>query len=366
MQLIPIYTKDTFKTLESEINEQDFENTKPIGRGAFGDVIMMVNKRNPTFIIAKKALILEEFQDSGQTKEQTKKDLENEMEMLKQLSSEQIKPKSFPKYYGSRKEVSKLNSVTYNLYFEYQPHSIKSMIDDQKTLNQPFEFKFVFKYFKTLVNGLAFLQIMNICHRDLKPANILVDESKQNPIIIDFGLSKNVSAKMQEMNTTKITMLIEGTPAYLSPEMQKARKNEVEKERMNPFKSDVFSLGLIIVEMLLLKKPRNTINHVQGDVKKTLLEIQSNEQSIQIEDLPNYSKFYDLISRCLEIDPHIRPDFIVLFLNLFQSPFDRKKIKFHVLIEEEANVQNLPLILSKSICFFLLSIFFKNFCVSRK
>lgn len=81
-----------------------------------------------------------------------------------------------------------------------------------------------------------------ILHRDLKPADIMITKDGE-PKVMDFGLAKVLSEETSASSKGKIV----GTIQYMSPEQVKAKKLD---ER-----SDVFSLGVLLYEMLCGKRP---------------------------------------------------------------------------------------------------------------
>src|SRR5512146_1731293 len=90
--------------------------------------------------------------------------------------------------------------------------------------------------------GLDEAHSKGIVHRDIKPSNILFDK-RGNPYISDFGIAKLSQA--QAGNVTGSAII--GTPAYMSPEQ--AQGTEVDG------RADIYSLGIILFEMLTGQQP---------------------------------------------------------------------------------------------------------------
>jgi serine/threonine-protein kinase len=103
------------------------------------------------------------------------------------------------------------------------------------------------RYLAAISRAVQYAHEHGILHRDLKPSNILIDQNDE-PHITDFGLAKRVSGEAATSGRTA-TGAIVGTPAYMAPEQVSNRRGT-----LGPL-SDVYSLGVILYEMLTGRPP---------------------------------------------------------------------------------------------------------------
>lgn len=108
----------------------------------------------------------------------------------------------------------------------------------------PRSFRETAELLATIASAIHKAHESGVTHRDLKPSNILVDV-EGTPFVADFGLAKENAAEI----TMTVTGMILGTPAYMSPEQARGDSNKVDG------RSDVYSLGVILYEMLTGRRP---------------------------------------------------------------------------------------------------------------
>jgi eukaryotic-like serine/threonine-protein kinase len=94
-----------------------------------------------------------------------------------------------------------------------------------------------------VLEALEYIHANGIVHRDLKPENIMVD-ADDHVKLIDFGIAGDTAARRLTYANFTATL---GTPDYISPEQVKGKRGDG--------RSDIYSLGVILYEMLTGKLP---------------------------------------------------------------------------------------------------------------
>ncbi len=119
--------------------------------------------------------------------------------------------------------------------------------------------------FIRICEAVHYAHQQGVIHRDLKPANILVDATGQ-PKILDFGVARLNDPELKVTRQTTVGQVV-GTLQYMSPEQVNADPLDLDT------RSDVYSLGVILYELLAERLPYDISRHMLHEAAMVILQV---------------------------------------------------------------------------------------------
>lgn len=246
--------------------------------------------------------VIYKYKDSGQRKVYRVKDdtygqcilksgkclSSNSMERMKRETSilKSINSESFPKNYDFKYD----EMGNFTIIEEYiESKSLNEIITEFKG-----EEKKSFQFLIEIVDALNELWRRRVVHRDLKPDNILV-KNNMKPVIIDLGIARALDEK-------SLTMTIQQngpcTPIYASPEQWNNKKNDID------IRTDFYSLGIIVAEMILGKHPFSP--DIVGEGISIMENLSKDRYKLQCGEIKISEQAEILIRKLLSRQPYQR------------------------------------------------------------
>jgi serine/threonine-protein kinase len=213
-----------------EVLEGRYTYVQKIGKGAFGTVLLMEDK------VVDEQLVLKFLNPNVSQDEEMMKRFVHELRYSRKITHRNvIRIYDFLFIRGN-----------YAISMEYFPsHTLGNEVNEK-----PLPLGKAVRYAADIATGMAVAHQSGIIHRDLKPANVLIDQAGLLKIV-DFGV-----AAAQQQGDTQLTKTgyVIGSPKYMAPEQILGKKVD---ER-----ADIYSLGVILYEMLTGEPPYHRGDHM--------------------------------------------------------------------------------------------------------
>ena len=156
--------------------------------------------------------------------------------------------------------------------------------------------KQILRMFRSICETVQAAHRQGVVHRDLKPSNILVSKNGE-PYVVDFGVAAIVSREGAGLTTETVNM-IAGTVAWMAPEVMYGTVV------MADTRSDIFSLGVILFQLLSGKHPYDA---EKLNIAQATLRLKSGPVKRLSSELSDVSPDLDtFLSRLLDRDPNYR------------------------------------------------------------
>ncbi|GJN11509.1 hypothetical protein PR202_ga29707 [Eleusine coracana subsp. coracana] len=226
----------------------DFNDSNKLGEGGFGALYKGV-------LPGGEEIAVKRLSDSSK---QGDDELKNELALVAKL-----KHKNLVRLVGVC-----LDEQERLLVYEYVPNRSLDLIlfgsdENDEERREQLDWEQRYRIINGIARGLQYLHEdsqLRVIHRDLKASNILLD-ANMNPKISDFGLARIFTRDQ----TQAVTNTIAGTCGYMAPEYVMRGNYSV--------KSDAFSFGVIVLEIVTGRKNNDSYNSKQsGDLLNTVFE----------------------------------------------------------------------------------------------
>jgi len=262
-----VQTLDITKLEAGDVIDGRYKFVRQIGKGAFGTVLLVEDQ------VVDEQLVLK-FLNPGVAQDE---------EMMKRFIHElrysrKITHRNIIRIY----DFVSLGGL-YAISMEYfASHPLSSELQEE----QPLPFDRALRYGTDIATGMFVAHQAGVIHRDLKPANVLIDKGGLVKVV-DFGVAAARASGDTQLTRTGYVI---GSPKYMAPEQILGKKVDE--------KADIYSLGVILYEMLTGFAPYTRgdhmsvmYQHVQGKAKPAR-ELNP--------DIPH--GLSDIVTRCMAVD----------------------------------------------------------------
>nr|4AN2_A Chain A, Dual Specificity Mitogen-activated Protein Kinase Kinase 1 [Homo sapiens]4AN3_A Chain A, DUAL SPECIFICITY MITOGEN-ACTIVATED PROTEIN KINASE KINASE 1 [Homo sapiens]4AN9_A Chain A, DUAL SPECIFICITY MITOGEN-ACTIVATED PROTEIN KINASE KINASE 1 [Homo sapiens]4ANB_A Chain A, DUAL SPECIFICITY MITOGEN-ACTIVATED PROTEIN KINASE KINASE 1 [Homo sapiens] len=268
-----------------ELKDDDFEKISELGAGN-GGVVFKVSHKPSGLVMARKLIHLE-------IKPAIRNQIIRELQVLHECNSPYIVG-----FYGAFYSDGEISIC--------MEHMDGGSLDQVLKKAGRIPEQILGKVSIAVIKGLTYLREKHkIMHRDVKPSNILVN-SRGEIKLCDFGVSGQL---IDEMANEFV-----GTRSYMSPERLQGTHYSVQ--------SDIWSMGLSLVEMAVGRYPRPPMAIFE------LLDYIVNEPPPKLPSAVFSLEFQDFVNKCLIKNPAERADLKQLMVHAFIKRSDAEEVDF--------------------------------------
>eukprot|EP00917_Polyrhabdina_sp_WS-2016_P026057 GHVP01055999.1.p1 GENE.GHVP01055999.1~~GHVP01055999.1.p1 ORF type:complete len:397 (-),score=93.47 GHVP01055999.1:3766-4956(-) len=253
-----------FKDADSDLFLSKYRKVKLIGEGDFSEVYLVENRENKALSVVKR---LKREHTGKRNREETIKEVKNLWKIVGTRNCIQI--------YSAWEQ----NGYCY-IETEYlSKGNLRELMELNKCENIRFNEEEIVLVSMSIGNALKGIHSLDIIHMDIKPDNILI--SDEGVKLCDFGLSRD---------TEDPDDFIEGDRRYMAPEIFSVGPSK---------ESDIFSLGIVLLEMLTMETPTGNGEYWKN-IRRGNLYISSTIERTYSSDC------IKMIESMLQIDPSMR------------------------------------------------------------
>ena len=237
---------------------QRYSVLRKIGKGSFGTVDLVRRRKDGKQFVLKRMKI-------GSVSSKEREMCHNEVQLLERLNHPSI-----VRYEESFIDTQHAETYLCVVMAYCDGGDLTHFLKNQR--GKKLREKHVLDLFVQIALALHFVHNRNILHRDLKAQNIFVKDGQLK--LGDFGISKVLTGSVAFAQT------MIGTPYYMSPEVFKGKPYD--------FKSDIWSLGCVLYELITFKHAfdaNNLNNLAQKIVRGKYLQISNHQYRTELKNL---------------------------------------------------------------------------------
>jgi len=214
----------------------DYVKVRTVGRGSFGEAVLVQHRVTGRECVLKRVRV---EAPAGEGPTAAAENALREVQVLRRLQHPHI-----VEFLGAFADTRDTTGGTLCLLMAYcEGGDLQQRLMTVRQEGQHLSEQLALRWFDQLCSAVAYVHSRQVLHRDLKPSNIFIAGSgdEETVAVGDFGVSRPLAHAL-ELVTTMV-----GTPCYLSPEVCRGRPYS--------YKSDVWSLGCVLFEMIALRPP---------------------------------------------------------------------------------------------------------------